>query len=145
MHLRPKRMKPRFKILATNWQPKKLNAQGLGSAMRHLLNKNGLEVGKFPIEIRSPKICRGVAPLVLGWHQDTNGAARSIVLWSNKMPTMLRNKRSKRIIKINPKDVIIFHNKYFEHRAPRGARKALRRWFVRHHLLMKECPRGFFR
>ncbi len=141
----------RFKVLASNWQPKKLNNKGLESAMRHLLNKNGIFTGKYLIEISDPSTNRRTFTYTGGkkstprwWHQDSDGRPRIIVAWANKYPTDFRDAVTKKKIKVNPKDVVIFHNQDVEHKMPRKVKSSRSRWFVRRHLLIKEVPRNLF-
>lgn len=86
---------------------------------------------KFSVTIRKPS--QKPADIdIQKWHQDGCQGDKVrfwLVMWSDKLPTHYRLKRSKREVTVNPGDVVLVRNDLVEHRAPMDTMPG--RWFIR--------------
>ena|ERR1051326_3829092 len=62
--------------------------------------------------------------------EDQEGDINTFIVWSNKLPTEIRDKETKALITLQPKQVAVINDQLVEHRAPK-AKESDDRWFVR--------------
>lgn len=94
-------------------------------------------VASDAITVRAPSVHYPEDLKITQWHQDgnhanyrpRNGHKFLIAMWSSTRPTEIRMKRSRRVIKIEPGEVVIVKNDLTEHRMPEGG--MVGRWFIR--------------
>jgi hypothetical protein len=82
-------------------------------------------------EVRSPKnnnLMVKKSGEIRNWHRDRGGIDTALVLWSNREQTEVRTS-NRTVIKLNPGDVILIHNKSIMHRIPQKISDD--RWFFR--------------
>jgi hypothetical protein len=137
----------KLRILARNWQPRKLTPAAIRYGIRKILKQHGIDViGKYVDEVRDPQQCRYVAEQSPRWHQDNRKQPRCYaVIWSNKNPTQIRPNPNSKALDIKAGDVVLFANHHFQHRLNPEGKRTRSRWFYRHHLQAKEIPRSIFK
>jgi len=78
-------------------------------------------------ELREPGWTSAEIPRLRQWHQD-GITFEYLVMWANKFPSLYRLITSKRVIVVNPGDVVLVNNQLVEHRMPI---ETTGRWFYR--------------
>ena len=120
-----------MKILG-NWQPSSYDERTIASELRAFCAEHACEFtySSDVNDVRSPADHRTVGVDAFRWHQDNWGEDTPTIVWSNVLPTEIRDVGTKESIPVRPGDVVWFDNQAVEHRAPENARDA-ERWFMR--------------
>lgn len=123
----------------TNWQPSSYDEHTIEREFKQVCRDYGLNVCGGNFEIRSPHTHREVFDfdMATDWHRDVHGPFQEvhsdyIVMWSNIMPTQIKDEFGRRYDGA-PGDVVVVDNSKVQHRAPKGVCRA-NRWFVRAHI-----------
>lgn len=131
----------RLAILTLDWKLPK-NRKYARREFCKALRKLGIQVDAEYVEVRSPLLNKYTfeSPTARKWHKDDRGSkGLSLIVWSDKYPTLLRERRSKRQIVIPSGSIVIFNNDYYRHK-PDHKGKNSRRWFIRYAIYSKELP-----
>jgi hypothetical protein len=137
-------MKP-FQVVG-NYIPKKHNEANIRAAINRAVNQVPCKLHKGFIEVRKPSYhsdrwTGNIKRVPFFWHRDLVRAPEwrkvlknkriYILVWSNKEVTEFRKIGSKKIIRVNKGDIVVFDNSEYQHRTPPV--KPYKRWFARHY------------
>jgi hypothetical protein len=133
----PRTLAPGVLVIG-RYEPSRWTAETIGRELLRLTDSLHLQECEdltSTSEVRSPetniKIARKLTKM--GWHSDREGADVWIVLWSNREQTEIRTP-NRVVLKPEPYDVVLFHNKSVEHRGPKKMSRD--RWFFRRFVRM---------
>lgn len=135
--------KLKLAIISINWKLPS-NKKYVRREFNCALKKCGIKIDPFDIEIRSPQQNRYVAfhPSASKWHKD-GANARYEIIWSNKLPTLIREFRTKRAVLIPSNAIVVFDNIYYRHKPDSKGKKSHSRWFIRSFITLSKLPKRF--